>query len=197
MRLSGAIGVCFGLLSIAFASAAHAKPKAGDVLTIDVSASIAQRCGVEAHGQRSNDTGRIDRATSISFNFRLDCNTPFRIGVSAQNGALTLASANGAIRDAAGFQLSKKYTVGLSFLTDQNGLVDVGSCSSDSLGPTGSACQFFGAQPGQGYSPGRQVTAIGRDGSLQVSWSGEDNEPVRHAAGEYQDALTIVVGPRT
>ena len=170
---------------------------ASDTIRINVNASIAERCGVAAIGARTNEGGRIDLPTQVAFNFRLDCNTPFKIGVAAQNGALRMTSAASDIRELDGFGISKQYKVGLSFMTDQDGLVDAGICDSEKLSAADPECVFYGAAPGSGFSPGRHTTAIGREGSLVVRWAGERREARRLAAGPYQETITVVVGPRT
>jgi len=186
---------------------AVAKAPDTDTLKIRLEASIAERCGIAALGANDKDGGRIDRPSTISFNFRLDCNTPFRIGVSADQGALALvdtgndgklvraANANGLTAE--GFATRKSYVANLQFATDQDGMVDAGDCDSNDLTARKGDCQFFGNRAGSGFSPGRKSTAIGREGSLTVRWRGEEEQSVRLAAGDYKETLTIVVGPRT
>ena len=185
--LSGAIG----------SGSAAAKPPSGDSLKIDIEATISERCGISALGAKSKDGGRIDTAASVSFNFRLDCNTPFRIGVAAQNGAMQLVSTEGASSDFGGFATRKAYIAGLAFNTDQDGLVDAGECDSVKLSAAQADCAFYSSQPGKGFSAGRQSTAIGKEGSLTVRWSSSDGDTARLVAGAYAETLTIVVGPRT
>ncbi len=176
---------------------ALAKPPVSDSLKIDIEASIGERCGISALGAKSKDAGRIDTANSVSFNFKLDCNTPFRIGVAAQNGAMQLVSSEGASSDFGGFATRKAYIAGLAFNTDQDGLVDAGECDSVKLSAAQGDCAFYGAQPGKGFSAGRRSTAIGTEGSLTVRWSGSEGDTARLVAGAYSETLTIVVGPRT
>lgn len=174
-----------------------------NTLKIDIEARIAERCGIAAIGANSKDGGRIDVASTVSFNFRLDCNTPFKIGVAADQGALALVDTGDAQRarsngqTSEGFATRKAYVASLQFATDQDGLVDAGECQSDNLTSKRGECDFFGNRPGTGFSAGRNSTAIGRDGSLTVHWQGEEGDAVRLAAGAYQEVLTIVVGPRT
>jgi hypothetical protein len=176
--------------------AAIAKPPTGDKLKIDIEASIGERCGIMALGPTTRENSRIDQASSVAFDFRLDCNAPFHIGVAARNGGLQLAGSTTA-QASDGFATRKRYQASLQFQTDQDGLVDAGECEAAALTSANNACSFFGDNPGQGFSPGRQTTAIGRDGSLTVSWTGDDAEAARFAAGTYEEVLTIVVGPRT
>ncbi|WP_158258027.1 hypothetical protein [Sphingopyxis lindanitolerans] len=195
------------LLCCAMPGAAAAKAPDTDTLKIRLEASIAERCGIAALGANDKDGGRIDRPSTISFNFRLDCNTPFRIGVSADQGAMALVEASGdrQIRRVAnaegltteGFATRKPYVASLQFATDQDGMVDAGDCDSNDLTSRKGDCQFFGNRAGSGFAPGRKSTAIGREGSLTVRWRGEEEQSVRLAAGDYQETLTIVVGART
>lgn len=187
----------FWLSGAIVSGSAAAKPPTGDSLKIDIEASISERCGISALGAKSKDGGRIDTAASVSFNFRLDCNTPFRIGVAAQNGAMQLVSSEGASSDFGGFATRKAYIAGPAFNTDQDGLVDAGECDSEKLSAAQGDCAFYGAQPGKGFSAGRRSTAIGKEGSLTVRWSSSDGDTARLVAGTYEETLTIVVGPRT
>ena len=167
------------------------------VLKVDISAQVVGRCGIEANGARTNDAARIDQPSVITFNFQLDCNTPFRIGLAAKNGGMRLDGAAPGENDAQGFAIVKPYDVALSFGTDQAGQVDAGSCAAAAISAAQPACAFYGAAPGAGFSPGELITAIQKDGTLAVSWKGEDGDTVRLAAGDYRDVITVVVGPRT
>jgi hypothetical protein len=185
------------LSALMVSGVALAKPPTGDSLKIDIEASIGDRCGIAALGAKAKDAGRVDTANSVSFNFRLDCNTPFRIGVAAQNGAMQLVSTEAASTDFVGFATRKAYIAALAFNTDQDGLVDAGECDSAKLRATGADCAFYGAEPGKGFSAGRRSTAIGTEGSLTVRWPGSEGDTARLVAGTYEETLTIVVGPRT
>lgn len=194
------------MMAAALPGVAVAKPSTvpmTNTLKIDIEARIAERCGIAAIGANSKDGGRIDVASTVSFNFRLDCNTPFKIGVAATQGALELVTTGEPQRGQSdgltseGFGTRKAYVASLQFATDQDGLVDAGECHSDNLTSKRGDCDFYGSRPGAGFSAGNNSTAIGRDGSLTVKWRGEDAEAVRLAAGAYQEILTIVVGPRT
>jgi hypothetical protein len=185
------------MLGVMVLGVAHAKAPVGDSLKIDIEASIGERCGISALGAKSKDAGRIDIANSVSFAFKLDCNTPFRIGVAAQNGAMQLVSPYSPTTDFGGFATHKGYVAGLSFNTDQDGLVDAGECDSAKLSAAQADCAFYSAQPGKGFSAGRRSTAIDSEGSLTVRWSGSEGDTARLVAGTYEETLTIVVGPRT
>lgn len=201
MRFSGIrfLAACayLGAICASFPGQVQAKAPSGNTLLIDIEASISQRCGIAALGANSNDSGRIDEPTRIAFRFGLDCNTPFKIGVAAQNGALQLVGTNAQNAGTAGFAYRKNYVAGLQFNTDQTGLVTAGECASSALTSANTSCRFYGSEPGSGLYSGRNTTAIGREGELTVTWQGEDSDPVRLAAGAYQEILTIIVAPST
>lgn len=193
----------YGAMTLAIAAlpgvAAQAKAPDTQQLKIDIVAKIPERCGIAANGQRANDMVRLDQPQTVTFAFTLDCNTPFRIGVATRNGGLRLLGArgDGSLTDERGFGVQKRYDVGLSFMTDQDGLVDAGRCDAARLTAASAKCNYYGAAPGDGFSPGRKTTAVRQDGRIDIAWKGESDDAVRLAAGEYQDVLTIVVGPRT
>ncbi len=168
-----------------------------DQLRIEITARIAERCGISPGEGGSNVSGNLENNETLTINFDIDCNTPFRIGVSSENGGLRLATAQrgDTNTDAQGFSIMKRYQVGLQVQTD-GGLLDGGTCRSDELTSREGRCNFYGDRPGRGLSSGRR-TAIDRTGTLTVSWNAQDGEGRRRVAGNYQDTLTIVVGPRT
>ena len=192
---------------------AHSRVRDNASAAVEVTADIAPRCDVEAQGPRSATDLRIDWATRVQFDFRLDCNAPFRIGLATQNGGLrhaaagSVAAGNGAnvgALDADGFATILPYDVALRFDTDQAGWVDAGSCASAALISSAGGCRFYGRAAGEGLSPGARVTAIARTGTLAISWAGDGGDDpsgnparARLAAGDYADIITLVVGPRT
>lgn len=168
-----------------------------DRLTVDITATLVERCGLGAGSNPASAEGRIDRSETLVFSFALDCNTPFRIGVNSANGAMRMtgAPANNDRRAEDGFAVEKSYRVALSVDTD-DGLLDGGTCRSRDLTSNEGDCPFYGDRPGRGLSS-REATAINRTGTLTVRWDAEDQEEgARHAAGLFQDTLTVVVGPR-
>jgi hypothetical protein len=160
-----------------------------DALKIAVNATIAERCGITADDSVSTPgTANLDVATTLKFGFTLDCNTPFVIGVSSANGALLMQDSGD------GFATAKDYAVALDVETDGTRLT-TGACAASALTNTAGRCPFFGTSPGEGIRSGRR-TAIGRRGSVIVSWPGGEG-PVRRAAGLYQDVLIVVVGVKS
>lgn len=174
---------------------------ADDAIRIDVTAKIAEHCGISRDTSAADSiVPDLDKAQQLRFPFKIDCNTPFAIGVSSQNGALRLLG-NGA--DAArgdngqlpdGFSGEKAYSVSLIVTTDGSQMVSE-ACSSRMLTGRNGKCEFYGREAGSGLSSGRR-TAIRREGAMLVSWTGGE-DAVRRAAGAYQDILTVVVGPRS
>lgn len=182
-------------LVICCAAPAFAK----DSISIDVTASIAQRCGVsDVPSGAAATTPDLDHAQNLSFGFNIDCNTPFAIGVSSQNGALVLQDGRDArsSETSDGFSREKEYSVALAVETDGAPL-NSDFCSSAELTGKGKgkSCEFYGREAGTGMSSGRR-TAIRRNGSVVVRWNASDRG-ARRAAGTYQDTLTVVVGPRS
>ncbi|MVZ97477.1 hypothetical protein EUU23_07135 [Sphingorhabdus sp. IMCC26285] len=201
VRLSGAKFLALSAIFVAsfafFPAATIAKAPSGSSLQIEIEASIGRRCGIAPLGANSNDSGRIDEPTRIAFRFGLDCNTPFKIGVAAKNGALQLVDTASQIQNVGAFAYRKNYVAGLQFNTDQTGLVTAGECASTSLTSANSACRFYGSKPGSGLYSGRDTSAIGKEGELTVTWQGDEADTVRLAAGAYQEILTIIVAPST
>lgn len=172
---------------------AMADTPGGDTLTVDLSAAIAQRCGIAPSGSSSLSGASLDRAESHAFDFAIDCNTPFAIGVRSSSGGLSLAASGTLDTAGDGFSTLKPYSVALELQTD-NGPMSGGKCGSAALTAAGS-CAFYGASSGEGLGSG-QRTAIRRTGSMTIAWSAGEDE-ARRAAGTYRDTLTIIVGPRT
>lgn len=167
---------------------AHAQD-AGSVLKLDLHAELAQRCGITRNGADPT-SANLDQATVLRFGFLLDCNAPFRIGVSAQNGALAWI---GGARADDGFAYSRDYAVSLDFETS-GGAIHADSCGAEELLTQG-RCAFFGRNPGEGLSSGGDIAA-GQTGALVISWPADGGGRPRRAAGVYQDTITIVVGVR-
>lgn len=189
---------CCGALCVFAAVPAKAGTSvpANQPLAVEIRATIVERCGLSSHGNPTSAEGDLQRNERITFDFAIDCNTPFRIGVSSANGALRLAGApSGQDRTEDGFAVAKPYHVGLKVDTD-SGIIDAGTCRSDELTSAEKDCAFYGAHPGHGLSSGH-ATAIDRTGTLTVSWKGQGDSGPRPAAGLYQDTLTVVLGPKT
>jgi len=200
MRYDGAFYCSFALAAALLGSApawASGDGHSSESLSIDVTARIAERCGISA--KRSIDTSKVpdlDTAQVLRFDFNIDCNTPFKIGMSSQNGALRLVGAEGNDPVAPdGFSVEKAYRVGLRVDTDADPLAPY-TCSSRDLTNAAGNCPFYGSRPGQGLSSGKR-TAIDREGTITVSWPAIDDTGRRRAAGEYRDTITVVVGART
>lgn len=187
-----------GMAAFAVAATLLATPagaKDVDAITIDVTARVAERCGIVAGSEQgSSSVPDLATAQTLTFGFTVDCNTPFRIGVSSQNGALRLTGAPGARTDD-GFSTEKEYRVGLHLETDGAPL-DPEVCGSRALADSTGDCAFFGATAGSGLSSG-QSTAIGRRGTLTARWQADAGGEVRRVAGTYGDTLTVVIGVRS
>ena len=173
-----------------FAVSAHA----ADTVTIDVAATVAERCGIAA-GELPRTIPDLDEATTLRFEFRLDCNTPFRLGVSTANGALVLDGVRAIGGNDDGFSRRKDYSVALDMNTDGDA-IRTEDCAASALVSIAGNCRFYGREPGEGMSSGRR-TAIRRDGAIVVKWNAGAYDTPRRAAGTYRDTITVVVGVRS
>jgi spore coat protein U-like protein len=186
----------FALLALLAAVPASAEPVAPTSVSIEVTATVAERCGLAPAGPTEFKGLDTTQATLLRYDFNIDCNTPFKIGVSSAHGALRMAGAPGTsplLPD--GFAADKPYDVALNVNTDE-GRMAPAPCSSRDLVSAASGCSFFSTMPGQGLSSGT-ATALGKTGSVEVRWPGDRQGEVRRAAGEYGDTITVVIGIRT
>lgn len=195
------MGSCFRAGVFAAALLGSSAAMADDSIRIDITATIVERCGISRDASAADASAPdMDKAQQLRFPFKIDCNTPFAIGVSSQNGALRLSESDSAARSAVdgrsadGFANEKAYDVALNVETD-GAPMQSDACSSRTLTGKGGKCAFYGTESGSGLSSGKR-TAINRQGALTVSWKAGD-DGVRRAAGSYRDTLTVVVGPRT
>lgn len=161
----------------------------GSALSLDIDADLSQRCGITRDGTEPAPAD-LDRAATLRFGFTLDCNAPFRIGVSASNGALAWV---GSEQPDDGFAYRRGYDVSLDFETS-GGTIRTEPCNAEDLRRPGK-CQFFGREPGEGMSSGEDI-APGKRGALLISWPSDNGGSPRRAAGTYQDTITIIVGVR-
>ncbi|TCM20662.1 hypothetical protein EDF56_102325 [Novosphingobium sp. PhB165] len=170
------------------ATSAHAH---SDSVSIDVVASIKERCGFAAGGPVSYNAPRdLESAADFSFAVGLDCNTPYALGVTSQRGALTNLDASD---DGSGFAFSKSYRVSISLETDK-GMVRSERCGSGDL-IDGGRCSFASPVPGNGLKSGPGIS-IGRNAVVKIDWPAQSTAQPRLAAGHYKDTLILVVGPR-
>lgn len=182
-------------LAVVMAVAPAAANPVNATVAVEVMARVPERCGIDAASHANRPLG-MDQAQSFALGFNLDCNTPFRIGVSSRHGALRLASAADDATMLDGFGIEKPYAVELSFGTDRLGNVVAGSCSSAALRDGQGQCAFFGQSGDRsGFSPGDHETAIQRQGQLLISWAAIEGSSRRLVAGDYQDILTVNVVP--
>ncbi len=187
VSLWAAVGA-FGLL-LAAAPSAYADNSASSTLTVDLTGTVRARCGFKTPPPTTVSVADLTVAGSLNEAFVLDCNTPFRLRISSQNGQLDLQHAPASTP--AAFGQSDPYQVEVKFSTDV-GDVDE-TCASTALQSRKGGCDFYGDHSGQGVSSGKGV-AIGGQGSLGVSWTAPTSTL---AAGQYGDTLTITVEARS
>ena len=162
-----------------------------DSVAIDVTAEIKERCGFTATGPTGVDAPRdLEDAASLSIKVGLDCNTPYAIGITSENGALINLDAKD---DGSGFAFSKSYRVAVALDTDK-GIVRSERCASRELSAEG-RCDFASVRAGKGLKSGRGIS-VGRDAVITIDWPAQTTLPRRLAAGRYRDTLILVVGPR-
>jgi hypothetical protein len=163
------------------------------VLHIDVRARIATRCGFGDPPRSPTGAPNLNVEQHIEIPFKLDCNTPFIIGVKSDNGALTSdLTPNGS-----GFAFTKPYKVELRIGTDGDPLTPDACDAATLTGKTKSeaSCAFYGDRPGQGLSSGKRISTD-QPSHLTVSWRGADPSAPRNVAGAYHDTITITVKAR-
>ena len=191
LAAAGAFALLAGVATAAYADNApvNGPGNGGSTLTIDLRGTVRARCGFKTPPPTSVSVVDLTTAGSLSEAFVLDCNTPFRLRISSQNGQLDLQNPPASAPAALG--QSDPYQVEVEFSTDL-GNVDE-TCASTALQSKKGGCGFFGEHSGQGVSSGKGV-AIGAQGSLGVSWSAPTTTLV---AGQYADTLTITVEARS
>lgn len=162
-----------------------------DSVAIDVTAEIKDRCGFTGTAPTSVDAPRdLEDAASLSIKVGLDCNTPYAVGVTSENGALVNLDASD---DGSGYAFEKKYRVAIALETDR-GTVRSERCRSNELSADG-RCDFAASRAGKGLKSGRGIS-VGRDAIITIDWPAQSTLPRRLAAGRYKDTLILVVGPR-
>jgi spore coat protein U-like protein len=179
------------VLAAAAAFAAAPVQAQTESLEIDISAQIVARCGF-APGSNGAITAPqdLEEAASLATRIRLDCNTPYALGVTAVRGALVNLDA---ADDGSGFAFSKTYGVSIALDTDR-GIIRSDRCSSADL-ISGGSCAFAGSAAGEGLESGSGIS-IGRDATITVDWQAQPALRRRLAPGRYRDTLILVVGPR-
>ncbi len=161
-------------------------------ITIEVIGEVPTRCGFASSEPIAQlPTLDLEQGARFDIRIRLDCNTPYAFGVVATHGLLTNQTAQR--YTSSGYAYSKPYSVSVALQTSR-GTVRSDACMSGDLVP-GGRCAFAAAAAGSGLSSGDGIS-IDQDAVLTVEWGDQSAMPNRLAAGDYQDTLTMVVGPR-
>ena len=177
------------VLAVSIPSAVAAQ---SETVTVEVSAEIAPRCGfADAGPGETSAPGDLEQAARLSFGIKLDCNTPFSLGVVATNGALVNQDAS---PDDSGFAFAKTYYLSIGMETDR-GITASERCVSTQI-VAGGTCSFASTISGEGLSSGQGI-AIDRDATFEVEWPDQRELTNRLAPGRYRDTLILVVGART
>lgn len=173
-------------LTISGPSLAHSGP-----IEVELAAEIPPRCGfAEGNVRAPSGTADLEKQGRLTLRLRLDCNTPYAIGVVAEAGALTNLDA---LPDGSGYAFSKQYALTLQLDTDQ-GKRTSSECTSPDL-VAGGACPFASSAPGSGFSSGEGIS-VNRDATLLIEWPDQRMLRNRLAAGRYRDTVTLVIGAR-
>ena len=161
-------------------------------ITVEVIGEVSTRCGFASSEPVAQlPTRDLEQGARFDIRIGLDCNTPYAFGVVATHGLLTNQTAQP--NASSGYAYSKPYSVSVALQTNR-GTVRSDACMSGDLVPGGS-CAFAAAAAGSGLSSGDGIS-IDQDAVLTVEWGDQSAMPNRLAAGDYQDTLTMVVGPR-
>jgi spore coat protein U-like protein len=176
------------LLCASAAAASSTTTMVGDpqTLTIDVTGQVAGRCGFSAPPVDQAHLGNLETPGSMTVDFTVNCNTPFRVRAVSANGGLKTSSVTGD-----GFTNLLDYSLRLQLATD-TGALDA-TCNADALVSAAGGCAYYGATAGEGLSSGTGVS-LNTAGALQFGWT---TAPQRLVAGAYSDTLTIVVEARS
>ena len=162
-------------------------------LRVEVKATIAAHCGFDQASDVSTKALDLNLAQTLHIPLKLDCNTPFIIGVKSSHGGLVSTLTP----DHSGFSFVKAYKVALQVGVDGSPL-SPDACDAVTLtgiGNAGRACAFYGDAPGVGLSSGKHIS-IGQPSQLSVGWDAAGRGP-RNVAGHYQDTLTVIVAARS
>ena len=189
MRRGAVLLACAAwLLAAGAAAAASTTTLVGDpqTLTVDVTGEVAGRCGFSTPPADQPVLGDLATAGSLTLNFAVDCNTPFRVRAVSANGGLKTSSATGD-----GFTNLLDYSLRLQLGTDAGGLD--ATCNADALVSAAGGCPYYGAAAGEGLSSGQGVS-LNSSGALKFDWT---TAPRRLVAGTYSDTVTIVVEARS
>lgn len=186
------------VLGAAMAGLAATAASARDTVEYDVVMPIPQACGWANGGRPASsiDLGDLSIAGSRPVPLRFDCNTPFRVRVSAENGAMTYQWPDAALRARyEGKAGSIPYRVALD-LNARNLRGDVVSrdaqCRSSGLA-NGGPCRL--ADEGVGFANGVALAADAAlpGSALTISWDAQNAQEQALFAGVYSDVVTITV----
>ena len=189
MRRGAVLMACAAwLLGAGAAAASSPTTQVGDpqAVTIDVTGTVAERCGFSTPPTSQAALGDLTSPGTLSLPFTVDCNTPFRIRAMSSNGGLKTHSPG-----AAGFTNTLDYNLQLQLSTDAGALS--ATCDAGALAGGGGDCAYYGNCAGQGLSSGEGV-ALKAPAALKFDWT---PPPKRLVAGTYTDTVTIVVEARS
>ena len=150
---------------------------AGDTVALTLSGRIEQQCSV-AFAQPSLDLRDLTEHRSASTGFDLNCNSPFSLRLSSEQGGLKSAHNGATVGE---FADMLGYAATLSLPLDNGAILRTEDCRSEDL--------LAGAACAQLLSGGQ--TALGKRAELDITWR-ESARPL--IAGEYADVVRVTLG---
>ena len=172
-RLSLKIGM------LAMAACLIPTPVRADVVMVTARGTIQSSCALSA--QTGFGSANLDADGSVNATALVDCNTPFKVSATSQNGAMKSATT-----PPSGFANSLPYTLSVSVPLDSGSTVNA-SCGSATLVTGATSCALSPASP-TGLSSGSGV-ASSKVSNLTLQWT--IPTVTRLVAGSYSDVVTI------
>jgi hypothetical protein len=173
---------------------AQASAQASHEVRLEVNASIPVRCGFAAAGMRPDAFKAMAIGSARTTELPLDCNTPFTIAVTSDQGGLVpqdITAQSRAMGEQEGFATKLDYGVALSLP-----VLDIASGGTPRIVSTAclSAADLFSRACDLSAGSGLSVQAItsGQPGALTVTLLSSAKKPV---AGTYSDIIHITIEP--
>lgn len=200
-RLIAVAQALIGAAVLAFASPAAAQvfdtgivsnPASGS-LTIPVTATVVASCQFNGVGPSGTyNVPNINAGFTNDFDFSVNCNSAFRVGVVSTNGALVTP---GAI--SSGYTNSAPYQVSLDLVSDtaNTGIVQ---CDASTLtASSGSPCSTFAgtASLTNGLHVNGPSSSTGNTSFVRVSAPAYAGSNILIASTGYTDTLTVTISP--
>jgi hypothetical protein len=164
-----------------------------DSVSFDLSASIANHCSLTRVGTNTSPESVILANGSVSLNFTLNCNSPFKYSLSSGNGFLKYTGMNPTISGNSDIILKEApYKTTFKATLEDGDIAEINQiCESAYLKASPARCNSSNDFATSGTS-----VAINKSASLTISLDNY-NPPLLGGqpllAGTYQDTLTLRV----